>query len=389
MLPLMIDDDDDDKDDDDKDDDDKDDGDNDDDDNDDGDDNDGDDDNDDGDNDNADDDNDDGDNDNADDDNGDNGDADDDNDNDDGDDDDGDDDNDDGDNDNADNDDGDNDNADDDNDDGDTDDNGDDDGDNDDNDDAGDDDNDDGDDDDDDNDDGDNGDVDDNDDGDDDNDCTQDILSDILFETRLDPYVLELLVSEMERGLALRNSVTFKEPKSLYVLPFLLRRLRPREIVLKFRHSEVSKNFSALNKTLGSASRSRKMIYIRMDLSEFKQLAGQEEVLYPVDYLRLDVREDGYEELESLHHPFSLLTSSADELRLRYFMFYAPEDRIAQVMNRTLAPTSRVGGGATDLVIQFMRDLDVELLLQLLILPPLRNWLFGRILIQRLMMWKN
>ncbi|XP_066958986.1 uncharacterized protein [Macrobrachium rosenbergii] len=61
-----------------------------------------------------------------------------------------------------------------------------------------------------------------------------DDLLDPCIETRLDQKVLESLVSQMERETSLKNRVTFREPKSLYVLPSLLPKLRPKEIALTF-----------------------------------------------------------------------------------------------------------------------------------------------------------
>ncbi|XP_066988170.1 uncharacterized protein [Macrobrachium rosenbergii] len=194
-------------------------------------------------------------------------------------------------------------------------------------------------------------------------------------ETRLDEKVLESLVSQMERKTSLKGRVIFEEPKSLHVLPSLLPKLRPSEILLDFSHSEAPRDLSQLNETLKAASRSNVQIeiWMRIRLGEYARLSG--EVLHPVDKLRLTIHDDGYQDLESLR-PFSLM-NSAKELRLRYFMEDAPGERAAQVLNRTLVPTDREEGGTTDLVITFDEDQDIKLLLQSLAVRPLREITFS------------
>ncbi|XP_066982667.1 uncharacterized protein [Macrobrachium rosenbergii] len=205
--------------------------------------------------------------------------------------------------------------------------------------------------------------------------CKHDPLLGPCIETRVDHKVLESLVSQMERKTSLKNRVRFEEPMSLYVLPSLLPKLRPKEIELSFSHSEVPRDLSQLNKTLESASQSNvhTKIDIWMWLRDYAQLSEQKEVLHPVDKLYLVIGDDGRcEDLESLR-PASLLTSSAKELRLEFSMADAPEGRLAKVINRTLVPTSRKEGGITDLWIHFWRDRDLKLLLQSLTVPPLRS----------------
>ncbi|XP_066958997.1 uncharacterized protein [Macrobrachium rosenbergii] len=207
-----------------------------------------------------------------------------------------------------------------------------------------------------------------------------DDLLDPCLETRLDHKVLESLVAQMKRKISLKNRVWFIEPKSLYVLPSLLPKLRPKEIGLSFSHSEVPRELSQLNEVLESASQSsaHTEIVIGMRLREWAQRSGQK-VLHPVDELGLEIWEDGYEDLESLHRPFSLLTSSAKELRLEYYMRGASEGRIAQIINRTLVPTSREEGRTTNLWIYSDKDLDIKLLLQSLTVPPLRKIVIGKL----------
>ncbi|XP_064090717.1 uncharacterized protein LOC135204458 [Macrobrachium nipponense] len=90
----------------------------------------------------------------------------------------------------------------------------------------------------------------------------------------------------------------------------------------------------------------------------------------------MDIWDDGYEDLERLRRPFSL-TTPPKELKLKYFMFYAPENRshVSQVINRTF-PTIREEGGrgsTTDLVIHLYKDRDIRLLLESLTVAPLRE----------------
>ncbi|XP_064090788.1 uncharacterized protein LOC135204561 [Macrobrachium nipponense] len=185
-------------------------------------------------------------------------------------------------------------------------------------------------------------------------------LLDPCIETRLDDKVLESLVSQMRKTL-LKDRVRFEEPKSLYVLPSLLPKLRPKEIILKFVISNVTIHVSQLSETLKSAIHNSiyTEVQLSMRLSVCAQLPGQEEVLNPVDYLKMDIWDDGYEDLERLRRPFSL-TTPPKELKLKYFMFYAPENRshVSQVINRTF-PTIREEGGrgsTTDLVIHLYKE---------------------------------
>ncbi|XP_066988159.1 uncharacterized protein [Macrobrachium rosenbergii] len=200
-----------------------------------------------------------------------------------------------------------------------------------------------------------------------------DALLDPCIETRLDGKVLDSLMQQMERKTSLKDRVVFREPKSLYVLPSLLPKLRPKKIGLNF-FSDVPKDLSQLNETLKAASQSNVLTEtaITIHLSEYAQRSGrEEEVLHPVHELGLGIHDDGYKDLESLR-PFSLM-SSAKELILTYSMHDAPEDRIAQVINRTLVPTDRDKGRTIDLVIYLSKDPDIKLLLQSLTIPPLRS----------------
>ncbi|XP_066958995.1 uncharacterized protein [Macrobrachium rosenbergii] len=203
-----------------------------------------------------------------------------------------------------------------------------------------------------------------------------DALLEPSIETRVDKKIVESLVSQMERETSLKNSVRFMQPKSLYVLPSLLPKLKPKEIKLDFTFLEVqAKDISPLSETSKAAyeANARMNNHIRINLRELILLAGGV-ALAPVDYLQLIIVDDGrYEDLESLR-PLSPLISSAKELTLTYHMGEAPEDRIAQVINRTLVPTSRQeGAGTTDLEIIYWGDRDLKLLLQSLTLPPLRK----------------
>ncbi|XP_066982600.1 uncharacterized protein [Macrobrachium rosenbergii] len=196
-----------------------------------------------------------------------------------------------------------------------------------------------------------------------------DDLLETCIETRLDNKVLESIVSRMRK--TLKDRVEFTEPKSLYVLPSLLPKLRPKEIGLNFSSSNVPRDLSQLNETLYAACQSSVHIniIIRINLSQYAQLS-EKEVLLPVDKLDLMIIDDGYQDLESLH-PISLMTS-AKELELTYRLEGTPEeDRIPHVINRTF-PTTREGG-ATDLGIYVWEDQDIRLLLQSLTVPPLRS----------------
>ncbi|XP_066958996.1 uncharacterized protein [Macrobrachium rosenbergii] len=82
----------------------------------------------------------------------------------------------------------------------------------------------------------------------------QDALLEPFIETRLDDKVLESLVSQMERRTSLKNKVRFKQPKSLYVLPSLLPKLRPEVIELSFLFLEVAKDMSPLSEASKAAS---------------------------------------------------------------------------------------------------------------------------------------
>ncbi|XP_064080668.1 uncharacterized protein LOC135197538 [Macrobrachium nipponense] len=127
----------------------------------------------------------------------------------------------------------------------------------------------------------------------------------------------------------------------------------------------------------------------------------EEEVLPPLDMLRLTIHDDGYKDVESLRRPFSLATPPKELLRLRYVMSEASrgERFIADVINRTF-PTTREeeggGRGSTDLdmVLNEGPAPDIKLLLQSLTVPspPLRKIWIICLLIHRMMMimmWKN
>ncbi|XP_064090674.1 uncharacterized protein LOC135204383 [Macrobrachium nipponense] len=126
-----------------------------------------------------------------------------------------------------------------------------------------------------------------------------DALLDPCIETRLDDKVLESLVSQM-RKTSLKDQVTFQEPKSLYVLPSLLPKLRPKRIKLDFSSSIPRRNIPHLIQTLKSAANNNfgTAVELLMYLSDWAQLPGQEkdeeeekeeeedQVLPPVDKLR-------------------------------------------------------------------------------------------------------
>ncbi|XP_066958977.1 uncharacterized protein [Macrobrachium rosenbergii] len=114
----------------------------------------------------------------------------------------------------------------------------------------------------------------------------QDPLLEPSIETRVDKKVLESLVSQMERETSLKNRVKFKQPKSLYVLPFLLPKLKPKEIELQFTSLEVAKGISPFSEALKAASQAnvRRKISIGIALRDQSQLSGGE-ILPPVDYL--------------------------------------------------------------------------------------------------------
>ncbi|XP_066958985.1 uncharacterized protein [Macrobrachium rosenbergii] len=207
---------------------------------------------------------------------------------------------------------------------------------------------------------------------------SQDALLEPSIETRVDKKVLESLVSQMERRTSLKNRVTFRQPKSLYVLPSLLPKLRPKKIELEFTFLEVlkTKDISPLSEASKAAYEANVCMHISIKIypRDLPQFSGGE-ALAPVDYLHLIIWDDGrYEDLERLR-PLSPWTSSAKELTFTYYMREAPEDRIAQVINRTLVPTSRQEG-ITELVIDFLGGRDLKLLLQSLTLPPLRKIAF-------------
>ncbi|XP_066988160.1 uncharacterized protein [Macrobrachium rosenbergii] len=195
-----------------------------------------------------------------------------------------------------------------------------------------------------------------------------DALLDPCIETRLDTKVLESLASQM-RKTSLKDRIKFEQPKSLYVLPSLLPKLRPKEIELDFSFSSVPRDLSQLIETLYAASQSNAQteISITIDLNDYAKLSG--EVLHPVDELHLWIFNDEYQDLESLR-PLPLMTS-AKELKLKYCMVDAPEDRIVQVINRTV-PTDREGG-TTDLWIDVKEHPNIKPLLQSLTVPPLRE----------------
>ncbi|XP_064090718.1 uncharacterized protein LOC135204459 [Macrobrachium nipponense] len=216
-----------------------------------------------------------------------------------------------------------------------------------------------------------------------------DALLDPCIETKLDDKVLESLVSQM-RKTSLKDQVTFQEPKSLYVLPSLLPKLRPKRIKLDFSSSIPRRNIPHLIQTLKSAANNNfgTAVELLMYLSDWAQLPGQEkdeeeedQVLPPVDKLQLDIKDDGSEDLEILRRLrlFSLATPPKELLRFVYYMRSAP--RAAQVLNRTLFPTTREeegGGGTTHLWVRLDKGspADITLLLRSLTVPsapPLRR----------------
>ncbi|XP_066980084.1 uncharacterized protein [Macrobrachium rosenbergii] len=204
---------------------------------------------------------------------------------------------------------------------------------------------------------------------DDDDFGTHDHLLEPCIESRLDEKVLESLVAQM-RKFSLKDRVRFHETKSLYVLPSLLPKLRPKEIELEF-FSKKLRDLSQLNKTLEATKElcifTEVLLFI--NLSDYIQLSGK--AFPPVDYLDLKSSDKGYQDLESLHRLIPLMTS-AKKLNLEYSLFKSPEDRFAKIINRTL-PTNREEGGTTDLVINLFKDCDVKLLLQSLNVRPLRS----------------
>ncbi|XP_064090759.1 uncharacterized protein LOC135204521 [Macrobrachium nipponense] len=102
----------------------------------------------------------------------------------------------------------------------------------------------------------------------------------------------------------------------------------------------------------------------------------EDQVLPPVDnYVKLDIKDDGSEDLEVLRRLrlFSLATPPKELLRFVYYMRSAP--RAAQVINRTLFPTTREeegGGGTTHLWVRLEKGspADITLLLRSLTVPP-------------------
>ncbi|XP_064080667.1 uncharacterized protein LOC135197537 [Macrobrachium nipponense] len=211
-----------------------------------------------------------------------------------------------------------------------------------------------------------------------------DVFLEPCIETRLDDKVLESLVSQMKRETSLKDQVKFQQPKSLYVLPSLLPKLRPKEIILEFGFPNAT--VSQLSETLKSAvDNIRIVVDLQMRLSECTQLPGQEEeeeVLPPLDMLRLTIHDDGYKDVESLRRPFSLATPPKELLRLRYVMSEASrgERFIANVINRTFPTTREEGGGGRgstdlDMVLNEGPAPDIKLLLQSLTVPspPLRK----------------
>ncbi|XP_064082944.1 uncharacterized protein LOC135198955 [Macrobrachium nipponense] len=118
------------------------------------------------------------------------------------------------------------------------------------------------------------------------NDVDLDALLDPCIETRLDNEVLKSLVSQMKRETHLMDRVRFQEPKSLYVLPSLLPKVRPKEITLGFTYPNVT--VPKLSETLTSAVHNsiRTEVALKMLLSECAQHPGlKEEVFPPVDKL--------------------------------------------------------------------------------------------------------
>ncbi|XP_064096388.1 uncharacterized protein LOC135208182 [Macrobrachium nipponense] len=213
-----------------------------------------------------------------------------------------------------------------------------------------------------------------------------DALLDPCIETRLDDKVLESLVSQMRRKTSMNDRVRFREPKSLYVLPSLLPKLRPKEIGLFFSSIE-QRSIPDLNKSLKSAVQNNitTEVWLIMELRNCAQLPGQEEeeeeVLPPVDELGLEIWDDGYEDLGSLRRPFSLATPPKELLTLGFDMRAAPRGELwmADVIKRTFPATREEGGGRrgfTDLWINLKKGPapDMMLLLQSLTVPrPLRE----------------
>ncbi|XP_066953154.1 uncharacterized protein [Macrobrachium rosenbergii] len=195
-----------------------------------------------------------------------------------------------------------------------------------------------------------------------------DDLLEPCIETRLDGRVLESLVSQMERKTSLKEGVRFTQTKSLYVLPSLLCQLRPKKILLRFSSNEL-RDLSQLDETLRAANESdiHTEVWLRRDLRDCAELSKQD--LRPVDELTLVIDVDGYQDLDSLC-PISLMTS-AKELRLIYHMRNATENRVAQVINRTIR--TKREEATIDLRIYLYKDQDVKLLLQSLSVRPLRS----------------
>ncbi|XP_064121634.1 uncharacterized protein LOC135226110 [Macrobrachium nipponense] len=154
----------------------------------------------------------------------------------------------------------------------------------------------------------------------------------------------------------------------LFVLPSLLSKLRPNEVVFQ----DVPRDLAELNKTLQVTNQLG--ICTEFDITmlqkQFQAITGQ--VLHPVDYLAVIINRDVLEDPGSLH-PFSL-QSSARRLTMKYFLYSDDVNRVAEVLNRTVPPNR--AEDSTELTVFFPISDNIGRLLQLLTVGPLRSITF-------------
>ncbi|XP_064122199.1 uncharacterized protein LOC135226511 [Macrobrachium nipponense] len=123
-------------------------------------------------------------------------------------------------------------------------------------------------------------------------------------ETRLDEKVLESLVSRFRKIYA-GGTVYLRQMDDLFVLPSLLSKLRPNEVVFY----NVPRDLAELNKTLEVTNQLgiHTEFDITMSRKQFQAITG--EVLHPVDYLVVIINSDALYDPGSLR-PFSLQSSA-------------------------------------------------------------------------------
>ncbi|XP_064122198.1 uncharacterized protein LOC135226509 [Macrobrachium nipponense] len=186
-------------------------------------------------------------------------------------------------------------------------------------------------------------------------------------ETRLDEKVLESLVSRF-RKIDAGGRVYLRQMDDLFVLPSLLSKLRPNEVVFQ----DVPRDLAELNKTLEVTNQLgiHTEFNITMSRKQFQAITGQ--VLHPVDYLAVIINRDVLEDPGSLR-PFSL-QSSARRLTMKYFLYSDDVDRVAEVLNRTVPPNR--AEDTTELTVFFPISDNIGRLLQLLTVGPLRSITF-------------